>query len=233
MDGRLLNTAGVPPDYYSETGQHWANPLYDWNAMENDDYEWWYRRFRQAKEYFDYIRLDHFRSFSAYYAIPEGKLPAEGSWQPGPGIKFFYRIKKRLGNLPIIAEDLGLLDSAVFNLLKLSAFPGMNIWQFSAEEMKAMTEEEASSRVFYSGTHDNQTLVGWCADTYPEADPKEKAREIIKELMNSKAPWVIFQLQDILLLDDTARMNIPATVEDNWLWHCADPLPAVQATTER
>ena len=232
-DGRLLNTAGVPPDYYSETGQHWANPLYDWNAMENDDYEWWYRRFRQAKEYFDYIRLDHFRSFSAYYAIPEGKLPAEGSWQPGPGIKFFYRIKKRLGNLPIIAEDLGLLDSAVFNLLKLSGFPGMNIWQFSAEEMKAMTEEEASSRVFYSGTHDNQTLVEWCADTYPEANPKEKAREIIKELMNSKAPWVIFQLQDILLLDDTARMNIPATVEDNWLWHCADPLPAVQATTER
>ncbi len=224
-DGRPLNTAGVPPDYFSETGQHWANPLYDWDAMEKDGYEWWYQRFRQAIKYFDYIRLDHFRSFSAYYAIPDGKLPTEGSWQQGPGTKFFYRIKERLGELPIIAEDLGLLDSDVFNMLKLSGFPGMNIWQFSAEEMKAMTEEEAQGRVFYSGTHDNQTLVGWCADSYPQDDPKEKAREIIEELMNSKAPWVIFQLQDILLLDDSARINTPATVEDNWLWHCAEPLP--------
>ncbi|HHW94457.1 MAG TPA: hypothetical protein GX736_00805 [Mogibacterium sp.] len=227
-NGRLLNTGGVPPDYFSETGQNWSNPLYNWKAMEKDDYEWWYQRFRLAIKCFDYIRLDHFRSFSAYYAIPEGELPKEGSWQQGPGMKFFYRMKERLKDLPIIAEDLGLLDSDVFNLLKLSGFPGMNIWQFSAEEMKAMNKKEAQSRVFYSGTHDNQTLVGWCADNYPEADPKEKAHAIIEELMNSEAPWVIFQLQDILLLDDSARINIPGTVGNNWLWHCTEPLPEIR-----
>lgn len=243
-DGHLLNVGGVPPDYFSETGQYWSNPLYNWNTMKKDRYEWWYQRLRFALQYFDYIRLDHFRSFSEYFAIPEGHLPKEGSWQRGPGIHFFDCIKSRLEEdledkrgavLPIIAEDLGLLDSDVFNLLKLTGFPGMNIWQFSAEEMRAMTLEQIRSRIFYSGTHDNQTLVGWYMDQLKEQgteDEEQRKKEAVEmaektmaELLESKAPWVIFQFQDILLLDDSARINVPATVGDNWIWHCTEPLP--------
>ena len=267
-DGHLINVGGVPPDYFSETGQYWSNPLYNWKNMEKDQYEWWYQRIRLALHYFDYIRLDHFRSFSEYFAIPEGQLPKEGFWQHGPGMNFFETIKKRLQKempglgrtnettsseftLPIIAEDLGLLDSDVFNLLKLTGFPGMNIWQFSADEMRAMDEAQIRSRIFYSGTHDNQTLVGWyqsqlgdegadnantsaeTTETNSEAvaskkeEAKRLAKETMKELLESKAPWVIFQLQDILLLDDDARINVPGTVGENWSWCCTEPLPAV------
>ena len=237
-DGHLLNVGGVPPDYFSETGQYWSNPLYNWDALEKTNYEWWYQRLRQARKYYDYIRLDHFRSFSEYFAIPEGHMPIDGAWHHGPGIRFFDCMNKRFAEedgtasgseavLPVIAEDLGLLDSDVFNMLKLTGFPGMNIWQFSAEEMRAMDSQKIRSRVFYSATHDNQTLVGWCKDTFPEEDPKEKARQIIDELLSSKAPWVIFQLQDILLLDDSARLNVPATVGDNWRWYCRESLPKI------
>ncbi|MBR3244573.1 MAG: 4-alpha-glucanotransferase, partial [Parasporobacterium sp.] len=184
--------------------------------------------------------------------------PKDGTWQPGPGMHFFDCMKKRLKNqdLPIFAEDLGLLDNGVFNLLKLSGIPGMNVWQFNEAEMRAMDDEKIKTRIFYSGTHDNQTLAGWCENVLPEADssesaspeagssenvsdadaqnpsfsevsPKacEKARQIIDELMNSNAPWVIFQLQDILLLGDSARLNIPGTVNGNWIWHCNKLLP--------
>ncbi len=242
-NGKLLNVGGVPPDYFSETGQYWSNPLYNWDAMRRDDYELWYQRFRLALQCFDYIRLDHFRSFSEYFAIPEGHMPVEGSWHHGPGMPFFTRLKERLSGvgeeekiLPVIAEDLGLLDSDVFNLLKLTGFPGMNIWQFSAEEMRGMDPQKIKSRVFYSGTHDNQTLVGWYESCLSEngADKEEipqearrMAEETLKELLSCPAPWVIFQLQDVLLLDDSARLNVPATVEDNWLWYCTEPLPEI------
>ena len=238
-EGHLLNVGGVPPDYFSETGQYWANPLYNWEEMEKDRYEWWYQRLRLALRCFDYVRLDHFRSFSGYFSIPEGQKPAEGSWQHGPGIRFFNCMKERLAKerpaspvLPVIAEDLGLLDNDVFNLLKLTGFPGMNIWQFSAEEMRQMDETKLLHRVFYSGTHDNQTLVGWCAKAFPGEDPQKKARQIISELLKSKAPWVIFQLQDLLLLDDSARLNVPATVGNNWIWQCKDPLPEMNMSRE-
>ena len=226
-NGRPLFVGGVPPDYFSETGQYWSNPLYNWEQMKQDHYEWWYQRLRQAIRCFDYVRLDHFRSFSEYFAIPEGHLPIEGTWQQGPGLDFFCCMKERLGKLPIIAEDLGLLDSGVFNLLKETGFPGMNIWQFSADEMKKMDDRTITSRIFYSGTHDNQTLVGWCADMYPETDAKEKAGDIIRWIMESRAPWVIFPLQDILLLGDEARMNVPGTIGDNWGWKCTEPLPEI------
>ena len=227
-DGRLLFVGGVPPDYFSETGQYWSNPLYRWDHMKENNYEWWYQRLRQALGCFDYIRLDHFRSFSEYFAIPEGRPPVEGTWQQGPGMDFFRCMKERLGALPIIAEDLGLLDSGVFNLLKETGFPGMNIWQFSADEMQKMDSRTIAHRIFYSGTHDNQTLVGWCASEFPDEDAREKAHRIIETLMTSKAPWVIFPLQDILLLDDDARLNIPGTTCGNWTWKCDVPLPAVK-----
>ena len=226
-NGRPLFVGGVPPDYFSETGQYWSNPLYNWEAMKKDGYEWWYQRLRLWVECFDYVRLDHFRSFSEYFAIPEGKLPKEGFWQRGPGMAFFDCMKKRLPDLPVIAEDLGQLDEGVYNLLKLSGFPGMNIWQFHEEEMRTMNKKEIRNRVFYTGTHDNQTLVGWCAAKWPQENAQEKAKEIIKELLRSDAPWVIFQLQDLLLLDDSARMNIPGTTDSNWRWRCTKPLPDV------
>ena len=226
-DGRLLFVGGVPPDYFSETGQYWSNPLYNWDYMQKTNYEWWYQRLRQALSCFDYIRLDHFRSFSEYFAIPEGRPPAEGTWQHGPGMDFFRCMKDRLGPLPIIAEDLGLLDSGVFNLLKETGFLGMNVWQFSADEMMRMDDHTIASRIFYSGTHDNQTLAGWCASQFPHEDAKEKALQIIETLMRLKAPWVIFPLQDILLLGDDARMNIPGTASGNWTWKCSFPLPSI------
>ncbi len=261
-NGHLLNVGGVPPDYFSETGQYWANPLYNWEAMEKDQFEWWYQRLRLSLKYFDYIRLDHFRSFSEYFAIPEGKLPKEGCWQHGPGMKFFKCMEERLkdsgdpDSLPIIAEDLGLLDSEVFNLLKLTGFPGMNIWQFSRDEMRAMNPEQIHSRIFYSGTHDNQTLVGWYLSQLginsdlneqcqfneqsapansmesddiaaSRAEAMRLAKETLQELLHSSAPWVIFQLQDVLYLDDSARMNVPSTVGNNWLWHCTETLPDI------
>ncbi len=118
----------------------------------------------------------------------------------------------------MIAEDLGMLDTDVLNLMKLTGFPGMLVWQFSAEEMERMTGREAKNRIFYSGTHDNQTLLSWCADNDPEFDPKEKANQIIEKLYASEAPWVILPLQDVLGLDDSARINIPGNPNGNWDW---------------
>lgn len=223
--GHPLNVGGVPPDYFSETGQYWSNPLYNWAAMEKNGYEWWVQRLRLALNCYDYIRLDHFRSFSEYFSIPAGRPPKEGFWQKGPGMKFFSCLKEQLGRLPIIAEDLGQLDAGVFNLMKLTGFPGMNVWQFSAEEMQEMKKDQIGNRIFYSGTHDNQTLAGWCACEYPDEDASEKAQKIMQELMESDAPWVLFQLQDVLLLGDEARMNVPGTVDNNWVWSCREPLP--------
>ncbi len=226
--GRLLYCGGVPPDYFSSEGQNWFSPLYNWDNLRAEDYEWWYQRLKFAKEYFDLVRLDHFRSFSEYFAIPEGDTPKEGTWQCGPGIDFFDRMRERLGGLNIIAEDLGILDAGVYSLLKLTGFPGMNIWQFSADEMKAMDDEAAGNRIFYSGTHDNQTLLGWCRERFPDDDAERMASESIDSLLASKAPWVIFQLQDILLLDDDSRMNVPGTTSGNWSWQLKEPLPELK-----
>jgi 4-alpha-glucanotransferase len=214
--------AGVPPDYFTPEGQDWGNPLYDWEGDRVGVYLFWEMRLRRALALYDTVRLDHFRSFSAYFAIPEGQSPSEGHWLCGAGIDFFDEMRRRLGQpglaLPIIAEDLGVLDTAVRALLKLTGFPGMLVWQFSADEMERMTEEEASHRVFYSGTHDNQTSVGWCRECWPGDDPVKKTDEILETLSASGAPWVIAPLQDILGLGDEARMNMPGTPSGNWRW---------------
>lgn len=158
--------AGVPPDYFSEEGQNWGNPLYDWDWMRQDGYTWWLERISHAIERFDYVRLDHFRSFSAFYAIPAGEKARNGWWLPGPGKEFFDFLTKQLGSLPLIAEDLGFLDAQVHNLLKQTGYPGMLVYQLSADEMEHLPEAEAAKRIFYSGTHDNQTLAGWCRDAF-------------------------------------------------------------------
>ena len=217
-EGHLRCHAGVPPDYFAVDGQDWGNPLYDWRKMKEDGYGWWTERLKQCFERYDYVRLDHFRSFSEYYAIPEGETPVNGTWQPGPGLEFFEKIKANLGVqgcLRIIAEDLGQLDSGVYNLLKLSGFPGMNVYQFSADEMMAMSDKEMSRRVFYTGTHDNQTLLGWCRDSgMDEGD----ALAIIRKLYECDVPWVMLQIQDVFMLGDEARINVPGVAEGNWKW---------------
>lgn len=216
--GRLRARAGVPPDYFTPEGQDWGNPLYNWAALRRDGYRWWIERLRTCTVRYDYVRLDHFRSFAAYYAIPAGKPARAGQWQPGEGLRFFDAVRRELGDTGIIAEDLGALDAGVYNLLKLTGFPGMNVWQFSADEMQAMTEKDCRNRIFYSGTHDNQTLAGWCASAFPGEDAIARSEEIIQTLYESAAPWVIVQLQDMLRLGDEARLNVPGTPEGNWRW---------------
>ena len=219
--GRLKAHAGVPPDYFCKTGQDWGNPLYDWERMKADGYKWWIERLKHCAKMYDYVRLDHFRAFSAYFEVPQNGKPKDGYWIPGPGRGFFDILRRECPGLKLIAEDLGLLDPGVFNLLKLEGVPGMNVWQFSADEMRQMPDEVQKTRIFYSGTHDNQTLVGWCEakakDTGSEA--YNDADNIIGELYKSTSPWVIIQLQDMLSLGDEARINIPGTVgENNWTW---------------
>ncbi|MGI6020532.1 MAG: 4-alpha-glucanotransferase [Lachnospiraceae bacterium] len=214
--------AGVPPDYFCPEGQDWGNPLYDWDYLKETGYEWWIRRLRQCAERYDYLRLDHFRSFSEYFCIPQGKPPKFGNWMHGPGNDFFGEVKKALrpyGGIRILAEDLGQLDTGVYNLLKLTGYPGMNVWQFSEHDMRNMDAETIKTRVFYSGTHDNQTLLGWCADRCPDrAEAEKEAAGIIKTIYESGANWVIIQLQDMFMMGDEARMNIPGTCEGNWKW---------------
>ncbi len=217
-DGYPLAGAGVPPDYFSEDGQHWGNPLYDWDYLQAHEYGWWLARILHAMDRYDYIRLDHFRSFSAFFAVPAGKTPHDGWWIPGAGKEFFSFLEGRLGRLPFIAEDLGFLDAQVHDLIKLLGYPGMLVYQLSADEMENLPDAEAKWRVFYSGTHDNQTLAGWCKDSGCEKTPDE----IIETLYESKAAWVIIQLQDMLGIDDAGRMNVPGKAEGNWAWRAEE-----------
>lgn len=206
--------AGCPPDYFTPEGQDWGNPLYDWERMARDGYDWWSKRVQQALSQFDFVRMDHFRGFAAYYAIPAEETAKSGYWMKGPGVALFRTLAEKLGQLPIIAEDLGALDSQVTVLLRHTGLPGMNVWQFNAQEMAAMAPEEAENRVFFSGTHDNQTLKGFLEargnDTAPE--------EILNELLSSHAAAVIFPVQDVLGLGDEARINVPGVPTGNWTW---------------
>ena len=206
--------AGCPPDYFTPEGQDWGNPLYDWEKMAQDGYDWWTKRVQQALSQFDFVRMDHFRGFAAYYAIPAEETAKSGYWMKGPGVALFRTLAEKLGQLPIIAEDLGALDSQVTVLLRHTGLPGMNVWQFNAQEMAEMTPAEAENRIFFSGTHDNQTLKGFLetqgSDTAPE--------QILNELLESHAAAVIFPVQDVLGLGAEARINVPGVPTGNWKW---------------
>lgn len=228
-DGLPLAGAGVPPDYFNKDGQNWGNPLYDWDAMKKDGYTWWTERISRAIRRFDYVRIDHFRGFSAFYAIPREKTAREGYWIPGAGHGFFDTLSEKLGPLPLLAEDLGLLDAQVRDLLSLSGFPGMLVYQFSAEEMQELPEEAASRKIFYTGTHDNQTLAGWCREQSLSPGSTET---IIRKLYDSPAAWVITPLQDLLGLGNEARMNIPGQAKGNWNWK-ADAAQFTEQLAER
>ncbi len=206
--------AGCPPDYFTPEGQDWGNPLYDWERMARNGYDWWSKRMQQALTRFDFVRMDHFRGFAAYYAIPAEETSKSGYWMKGPGVALFRALAGKLGQLPIIAEDLGALDSQVTVLLRHTGLPGMNVWQFNAQEMAAMPMEEAEKRVFFSGTHDNQTLKGFLEAQENNATPEE----ILNELLSSHAAAVIFPVQDVLGLGDEARINVPGVPTGNWTW---------------
>lgn len=228
-EGKISVHADVPADGFSSEGQNWDLALYDWKALKSTGYKWWVERFKQCARRFDIVKLDHFRGFSEFFAIPDGGTPAEGNWRHGPGMDFFNKCKEALSKeglkLDVLAEDLGQLDAGVLNLIKLTGYPGMDIWQLSSEEMMAMDPEKAKNRAFYSGTHDNHTLVGWLKMKEPHMNYRDidiNALAIISQIFNSPARYAMVQLQDVLLLDDNNRMNIPGVATGNWKWHVPD-----------
>jgi len=211
--GYPARTAGVPPDYFNPEGQNWGNPVYNWEELERTGYRWWVRRLGRALKAFDYVRLDHFRGFSEYYAIPAGRSAKWGGWCKGPALALFQAAKRELGDLPILAEDLGLLDAGVYRLLTLTGFAGMDVFQFDAKKLLEMEPERAQGRLFYGSTHDSQTLRGWCEEN------GEDPEDVIRKLYGSEGGWAMLQLQDLLGLGDEARFNTPGVVgPQNWSW---------------
>jgi len=224
--------AGVPPDYFSKTGQLWGNPLYRWDVLEKDEYGWWIDRFQHMFNMYDAIRVDHFRGFEAYWEVPASEKTAEkGQWVKGPGAKLFKTILENCGELPIIAEDLGFVTKEVEELRDQFNFPGMKIIQFafdSGPSNSFLPHNYDQNCVTYSGTHDNDTAIGWY-ETAPEHE-KDFARrytrssgeeinwEFIYLGMFSVADQAIFPLQDFMGLGPEHRMNIPGTASDNWRW---------------
>lgn len=232
-EGKPENVAGVPPDYFSESGQLWGNPLYEWDAMKADGYGWWIRRIDGAAKLYDIIRIDHFRGFESYWSVPADEDTAKnGKWVKGPGIDFVHVLTSWFGNIQFIAEDLGILTQEVRQLLKDSTLPGMKVLQFAfdwREPSNYLPHTYNDNCVCYMGTHDNNTIVGWLS----EADKKDLkfAREYLGVSKNSQIPLALIragmmsvselfvvQMQDVLGLDETARINTPGTVGGNWVW---------------
>jgi len=225
------NIAGVPPDYFSSTGQLWGNPLYNWKKLEENNFQWWILRFKKMLEIFDIIRVDHFRGFEAFWSVPFGSENAiNGKWIKAPGKLLFNEIKKQLGDLPIIAEDLGIITKEVEDLRDEFHFPGMKILQFAFESdmnNAYLPHNYIENCIVYTGTHDNDTTLGW----YQKLSPSQKkfvdnyinsnddiCWRMIKLAWKSKAKIAIAPLQDFLCLDSNSRMNIPGKAEGNWEW---------------
>ncbi|NJL83192.1 MAG: 4-alpha-glucanotransferase [Chloroflexaceae bacterium] len=228
--------AGVPPDYFSATGQLWGNPVYDWERLKERNYDWWIRRFQATLQYVDIVRIDHFRGFEAYWQVPAGESNAiNGEWITAPGFDFFETLKNRLGSLPVLAEDLGIITPEVEKLRDYFDFPGMRVLLFAfggdASNVYLPHHYDKNCAV-YIGTHDNDTAIGWwrqasdrekqfLANYLGDASPAE-IQEINGELLRlafaSVADLAIVQLQDLLGLDNSARMNDPSTNAGNWRW---------------
>ena len=231
-DLRPISVAGVPPDYFAETGQLWGNPLYDWPAHVASGFEWWIDRIRAINSQVDLIRIDHFRGFVDYWEVPADAPTAEtGRWVDGPGEAFFRAIDHDLGGLPIIAEDLGELHETVPALRDLLALPGMKILQFAFDGDPAndfLPSNYPENCVVYTGTHDNQTAAGWLGATdewsraralkYLDSDDNRFARDLVAAAWRSRADLAAAPMQDLLGLDDEARMNTPGDPAGNWTW---------------
>ena len=232
----LKFVSGVPPDYFSATGQRWGNPLYNWSLMKNQGYHWWIQRIKHNLELVDILRIDHFRGFESYWQIPAYENTAiNGEWIKGPGLDFFISLKDALGNLPIIAEDLGLITPDVENLLYQTGFPGMRVLQFAFEESdsssannKYLPHNFHSNTIVYTGTHDNQTTRAWFENLsekfkkkvldYTNSNGSDIVGDLIRLAWSSVANMAIIPLQDLLRLGDEARMNLPGSMRNNWEW---------------
>ncbi len=233
-EGRPVEVAGCPPDGFSADGQLWGNPLFDWERMKKEGYRWWLGRIAAQFRLFDILRIDHFRGFDEYYAIPYGdKTARNGRWRPGPGIEFFRTVERELGKKEIIAEDLGFLTPSVRRLLEDTGYPGMKVLEFAFDSRDTGSDylPHCYPRhcVVYAGTHDNDTIQGWMVNA-PAKDVRF-AREylrltkregyhwgMMRSAWASAADLAVMQFQDILGLGPEARMNIPSTLGGNWQW---------------
>lgn len=241
--GNPLVVAGVPPDYFSATGQLWGNPIYDWERMRAEKFAWWVRRVRATLQTVDLVRVDHFRGFAACWEVPGGAETAvRGSWVNAPGREIFQTIREELGELPIIAEDLGVITPDVEALRDDFAFPGMRILQFAFggdAHSQDLPHNYVSNVVAYTGTHDNDTTVGWFTATagagstrdetqilnerhycrrYLHTDGREINWDLIRAVFASVADTAVVPLQDVIGLGTAARMNLPASTQGNWSW---------------
>lgn len=232
-DGDPIAVAGCPPDYFSATGQLWGNPLYDWDYLKETGYEWWFERIKAASKLYDITRIDHFRAFASYYSIP---YPAEnainGKWVEGPRIEFFRMMEEECGKFEIVAEDLGTLTPDVTELMEQTGYPGMKVLEFafdSGEENDYLPHKYTNNCVVYTGTHDNDTLMGWLETANP--DDVRYAREyckmpddepfnwgLIRVAYECKADMAVIPMQDLLGLGKEARMNTPSVLGGNWTW---------------
>ncbi len=243
--------AGVPPDYFSETGQLWGNPLYRWEVLAEQNYNWWARRFKATFEIVDIVRIDHFRGFESYWEVPAHETTAiNGRWVKGPGAAIFKSVQEQLGELPILAEDLGVITKEVRELRDTFGFPGFRILQFAFDDNNEarffLPHNHPKNCVVYTGTHDNDTSVGWYknenggystrsleevenarrrACNYFNSNGKEINWDFIRFAFSSVANMAIIPLQDVLGLGSEGRMNRPGRPDDNWEWrYCEDDL---------
>ena len=233
--GRMVRVSGVPPDYFSATGQRWGNPLYRWDVLQKRGFDWWVERVRRSLALYDMIRLDHFRGFDAYWSIAADEPTAiRGQWVKAPGMELFDRLKEVFGDLPFIAEDLGLITQGIHELREHFGMPGMRVLQFGFSDRGAhiyLPQQYVPNTVVYTGTHDNDTTLGWWkSGATPEErahvqrylQPIEHDEEItgamIRAAARSVAKLCIIPMQDVLCLGSEARMNTPSNGQGNWSW---------------
>jgi 4-alpha-glucanotransferase len=230
--GKPYRVAGVPPDYFSETGQLWGNPLFQWENMRQDGFSWWIKRIKKILEWVDVIRLDHFRGFDSFWAIPaESKTAMNGKWEKGPGFQFFDSIKRALGNLPLIAEDLGELTEGVDELRNNVGIPGMKILQFAFDGNPSnpyLPYNINSDSITYTGTHDNDTSIGWLQSLvetdrlrvlrFLDCNEEQFCSHFLRLAFSSPSKLCIVPFQDVLQLGSDHRMNVPGKVSGNWKW---------------
>lgn len=232
--GKPTCVAGCPPDEFSETGQLWGNPIYDWEAMDKDGYAWWIERLRESFKIYDIVRIDHFRGFESYWEVPaDSDTSATGKWVKGPDYKLFAAVKEALGDLNIIAEDLGFMTDEVIELRERTGFPGMKILQFAFnpdDESIDSPHLAPNNSVMYTGTHDNNTVLGWYKDEIDDATRQYMAQytnrkeyetvphAMLRTIFASVSFMAIATMQDLLELASAARMNYPSTIGGNWTW---------------
>jgi 4-alpha-glucanotransferase len=233
---KMSSVAGVPPDYFNKEGQHWGMPLFDWKAMGKEGFRWWLKRIEKNLEWFDLLRLDHFRGFSAYWDIPaDAESAVHGTWKPGPGKKLFNAIQKKFPHIPFVAEDLGMIDQDVYDLRDHYDLPGMKVVQFGFDRNMSESEHNPMNinfnSIVYTGTHDNNTIRGWYRNEVDKSTLRRIRKfqgtkltgknvhlEMIRIAYATQAQLVIIPMQDWLGLDENSRMNFPSTVSGNWKW---------------